>query len=425
MSGTPMSRIDRREMLASCGAAAGLALLSSRAQGAVRVLASPALAPQGAARTLILLQLSGGNDGLDTVVPYADDVYQRLRPTLARKKSETLPIDEYRGLHAGLPKLRKLLDAGRLAIVEGVGYPDPIRSHFQALDVWHTADHRGRDAGEGWIGKLCDAAFADNADPNLVVHIGANVPYSLHSTTHPPAAFVLPQSYRWAGDPSATAAYEKAGAGEDGGGGGEGKDEKPKKREGESSLEFVRRVLADGQSSSQQVRRAVARYATSVDYPRDALGAALRDVAALLEGRVGTRVFSVELSGFDTHTDERGRHENLLKQLDAALGAFVEDLGRSEAGRNAVVLVFSEFGRRVAENGARGTDHGVAAPVFVLGHQVRGGLHGKHPSLERLDEGDLVHTTDFRSIYAAVVRRCFAIAPEKVLGARFEPVAIL
>lgn len=413
-------RWDRRAILTGCGAAAGLALLSSRAQGSVRVLASPALAPAGAARPLILLQLSGGNDGLDTVVPYADDVYQRLRPTLARKKSETLPIDEYRGLHGALPRLRKLLDAGRLAIVEGVGYPDPIRSHFQALDVWHTADRRGRDAGEGWIGRLCDVAFAQSSDPNLVVHIGANVPYSLHSSTHPPASFVLPQSYRWAGDETATEAYEKAGAAD----AGSRDEDRPKKREGESSLEFVRRVLADGQSSSQQVRRAVARYATDVDYPRDPLAAALRDVAALIEGGLGTRVFSVELGGFDTHTDERGRHENLLKQLDAALGAFVADLGRGEAGRGAVVLVFSEFGRRVAENGARGTDHGVAAPAFVLGHTIRGGLHGRHPSLERLEDGDLVHTTDFRAIYAALIERCFSIRPESVLGKRFEPLAL-
>src|SRR5688500_5538437 len=161
---------DRRGVLAGCCAAAGLALVSSRASGAVRVLVSPALPPERAARPLILLQLSGGNDGLDTVVPYADDVYQRLRPTLARKKSETLPIDDYCGLHSALPQLRKLLDAGRLAIVEGVGYPDPIRSHFQALDVWHTADRRGRDAGEGWIGRLCEVAFADHTDPNLVLH---------------------------------------------------------------------------------------------------------------------------------------------------------------------------------------------------------------------------------------------------------------
>jgi uncharacterized protein (DUF1501 family) len=404
--------LDRRRALVGLGGLAGLSLLSSRAGGAVRLLASPALAPKGAARGLVLLQLSGGNDGLDTVVPFENDVYRRLRPTLARKKAETLPIDDRRGLHPSLARLRKAFDAGQVAIVEGAGYPQPIRSHFQSLDVWHTADHRGRDAGEGWIGKLCQAAFAGESNPNLVVHVGANVPYALHSTSHPPASFVVPQSYRWAGGESETEAYERAG-------GMEGGEPGPKRREGESSLEFLRRVLADGQSSSQEIRRAVARYRTGVEYPRDALAAALRDVAALVNGDTGTRVLSVELGGFDTHTDARPRRENLLRQLDGALGAFVEDLGRSEAGKNAVVLVFSEFGRRVAENGARGTDHGCAAPMFVLGHRVKGGLHGEHPSLEELDEGDLVHTTDFRSVYAAVVERCFGVLPEKVLGARY------
>ena len=412
-------RFDRRTALAGFGAFAGLALFSSRANGAVKLSASPALRPPGAGRSLVIVQLSGGNDGLDTVVPYADDVYQRARPTLARKKSEILALDDYRGLHPALVRMRKHFDAGTLAIVEGAGYPDPIRSHFESMDVWHTADHRGRDAGIGWIGKLCDAAFKDDHNPNLVVHIGANVPYSLTSSAHPPVSFINPQAYRWAGGAAATEAYEKAG-------GMEGHEEgKAKKHAGEKSIDFLRRVLADGQSSSAEVRRAVARYATKIDYPNDALAQALHDVAALVNSDTGTRVLSVELGGFDTHTDERPRRDNLLKQLDAALGAFVDDLARSEAGKSAVVLVFSEFGRRVHENGARGTDHGEAAPMFVLGHQIKSGLHGKHPSLEQLDDGDVVHTTDFRSVYAAVIERCFTMQPDQVLGAKYPVLAVV
>lgn len=410
--------IDRRAALAGFGALAGLSLYSSRANGAVKLSVSPALRATGAARTLVLLQLSGGNDGLATVIPFGDDAYQRARPNLARKKGETLALDDYRGLHPDLTRLRKLYDAGGLAIVEGAGYPDPIRSHFESLDVWHTADHRGRDAGQGWIGALCDAAFEKDDNPNLVIHVGANVPYALQSSRHPAASFINPQAYRWAGGAAATEAYEKAGEmGDDGA-------SKAKKREGEKSIDFLRRVLTDGQSSSAEVRRAVALYRSEVAYPNEALAQALRDVAALANGDTGTRVLSVELAGFDTHTDERPRHDNLMKQLDAALGAFMEDLGRSAVGREAVVLVFSEFGRRVAENGARGTDHGVAAPMFVLGHAVKGGLHGAHPQLDKLQNGDLVHTTDFRSVYAATIRRCFALPPEKVLGASYPEPAL-
>lgn len=407
-----LSQLDRRTLLAAAGLA-GVTVLSTRAHGAVKVW--PGLGPDGEGRTLVLLQLSGGNDGLDTVVPFGDDAYRRARPTLGLKKGETLPLDDYRGLHGALKQLRKHHDAGRVALIEGVGYPEPIRSHFRSYDVWHTADIRGRDAGDGWVGRLCDAAFKDEPNPNLVVHIGANVPYALHSTSHPPASFVNPRSYRWAGGESETEAYEKAGGMEP-----EREDKKPKKREGESSLDFLRRVLADGQSSSEQVRRAVAAYRTPIEYPgNDALAQSLADVAALVNGGIGSRVISVEMGGFDTHTDERNRHDQLMRGLDAALGPFLDDLGRSEAGRRTVVLMFSEFGRRVAENGARGTDHGVAGPMFAFGHGLKGGLYGKHPSLEKLDDGDLIHTTDFRSVYATAIAHCFSVKPEKVLGAKY------
>ncbi|MFM7298726.1 MAG: DUF1501 domain-containing protein, partial [Planctomycetota bacterium] len=197
-----------------------------------------------------------------------------------------------------------------------------------------------------------------------------------------------------------------------------------KKRAGESSLDFLRRVLADGQSSSEQVRRAVAAYRTPIEYPTsDALAQSLADVAALVTGGIGSRVISVEMGGFDTHTDERTRHDQLMRTLDAALGPFLDDLGRSAAGRDTLVLMFSEFGRRVAENGARGTDHGVAGPMFAFGHGLKGGLYGKHPSLEKLDDGDLVHTTDFRSVYATAIQRCFGVKPEKVLSAKYPLLA--
>lgn len=407
-----LSQLDRRTLLAAAGLA-GVTVLSTRAHGAVKVW--PGLGPDGEGRTLVLLQLSGGNDGLDTVVPFGDDAYRRARPTLGLKKGETLPLDDYRGFHGALKQLRKHHDAGRVALIEGVGYPEPIRSHFRSYDVWHTADIRGRDAGDGWVGRLCDVAFKDEPNPNLVVHIGANVPYALHSTSHPPASFVNPRSYRWAGGESETEAYEKAGGMEP-----KREDKKPKKREGESSLDFLRRVLADGQSSSEQVRRAVAAYRTPIEYPgNDALAQSLADVAALVNGGIGSRVISVEMGGFDTHTDERNRHDQLMRSLDAALGPFLDDLGRSAAGRRTVVLMFSEFGRRVAENGARGTDHGVAGPMFAFGHGLKGGLYGKHPSLEKLDDGDLIHTTDFRSVYATAIAHCFGVKPEKVLGAKY------
>lgn len=391
--------LDRRQaLLGGALALPGLGLLSARADGSQEVRTD---------RTLVLLQLSGGNDGLSTVVPFGDDVYHAQRPNIGIAEANVLKLDDYRGLHPELVQLRDTYEAGHLAIVEGVGYPDPIRSHFKSMDVWHTADLRGRSAGEGWIGRLARSAFGQAPDPNLIVHVGTNVPYSLYSTTHPPASFVMPRSYRWAGDEAQTEAYERA---------GEMSDERPK-----SNLDYVRKVLAEGQVSSARIRQAAGSYRTPLEYPATSLGAALHDAAALIGEGVGSRVISVEHTGFDTHTTQNGRHASLLRQLDAALGAFLGDLERSEAGRETLVIVFSEFGRRVSENGAEGTDHGVAAPVFAAGPRVKGGLFGAHPSLEDLDEGDLRHTTDFRRVYATAIESWFGARTERVLDASYEP----
>jgi uncharacterized protein (DUF1501 family) len=257
---TPRSEIDRRSLVAGLGALGGLALVAPRASAALRVSAPlPSVADP---RLLLLVQLTGGNDGLSTVVPFGDDAYHSARKTLAIAKEKTLALDDHRGLHGELKGLRAAFEAGTLAIVEGVGYPNPIRSHFKSYEVWHTADPRGRASGQGWIGKLGDVAWKDATDPDVVVHVGANVPYSLESERHPPVAFVNPASYRWAGEKGDVAAFGEM---------GEGSGEKR-----ESNLDFLRRKVADSQASSQKIRAAVARYATSVEYPDEPFAAALQ-----------------------------------------------------------------------------------------------------------------------------------------------------
>jgi uncharacterized protein (DUF1501 family) len=395
-------RLDRRSFLAS-----GLATLGWVSFGGVRLGAA---LPAAGERTLVLVQLSGGNDGLSTVVPWADDAYHRARPSIRVDTEQVLRLDDYRGLHPNLTGLRGLFDAGRLAIVEGVGYPQPNRSHFKSLEIWHTGDLRGRASGEGWIGKLSEAVFGDDVDPNRVVHVGATPPYALNSSKHPAVSFSTPAGYRWASNEADVAGYDDdSGAGE----------------EASASLEFLRGVLGDARASSAAIRSAAAAYRPSVEYPGDPFADALRTAAAIVNSPLGSRVLSVELGGFDTHNDERRRHDTLMGRLDRGLTAFLNDLAASAAGRDATVVVFSEFGRRVAENGSRGTDHGTAGPMFVAGHAVKGGLYGRHPSLTELDGGDLVHTTDFRSVYGAVIRHAFGIDPAQVLGAEFAPLELL
>jgi uncharacterized protein (DUF1501 family) len=408
---------DRRQFAGLAGALLGSCWLAAPSLGSVRWAASP-LFQSAAPRTLVLLQLSGGNDGLSTVVPFADDGYARARRATRIAADDVLRLDDYRGFHPALVRMRALYDQGRLAVVEGAGYPNPIRSHFKSYEVWHTADLRGRAAGEGWIGKLVSAAWPDNRDPNLVVHIGRNVPYSVYSLTHPAASFATPTGYKWAGETRERDALEKGGEVCEHG-------EMAEDREPANNLEYLRKVLRDGQASSEAIRRAAVRYRTKAEYGADELSQALRDVAALSSGQVGSRVFSVELTGFDTHSDQKNRHDALMRTLDAALPTFLADIAGTEAGKETVVLVYSEFGRRVRENGSNGTDHGVAGPMFVAGEAVRGGLYGKHPSLEKLDDGDLIHTTDFRSVYASVIQSWFGVEPVRVLGAKYPGLPLI
>lgn len=397
-----MTTLDRRTFLSALSAAPLVRFGQSR-------------------RRLILLQLSGGNDGLSTVVPYGDDAYKRARSATRHKRSELHLLDGYRGLHGSLTGLASRWEKGQLAIVEGVGYPDMVRSHFKALEVWHTADRRGRVAGDGWVGRLAAQAWAEEDHPELVVHLGASTPWSVRSRTHPAVTMVAPTSYRWFGGQAEHEAYGMAGEGL-----GTIETESPGQHVGrDAALARLRGVLDDAQTSSRRIRAAAEAYKPGVEYPRTKTAAALRDVAALLHGGLESRVLSVRMSGFDTHAGQRSRHDSLMGELDGALEAFLTDLAGSPAGRGTAVLVFSEFGRRVQENASQGTDHGKAGPAFLLGEGVRGGLYGKHPSLEVLSEGDLDWTTDFRSLYGEVIEGWFGTQMETVLGGRHERLGAL
>jgi uncharacterized protein (DUF1501 family) len=267
-------------------------------------------------------------------------------------------------------------------------------------------------------------AFAGTSDPNLVIHVGNRTPYSLHSTAHPPVAFSTPRAYKWVGTPEEVAALETAAPDCErmpATAGGAGSTVSGRDR----ALVTLRRALREAQASSTRVRDAAARFRPKTAYPRSRLAASLATVSALITGGLSTRVYSVEAGGFDTHNNQRPRHDNLMTQLGDGVLAFFKDLEAHGVADRVVVMGFSEFGRRVRENGSGGTDHGVAGPSFLMGPKVKGGLFGRHPSLTDLVKGDLKHTTDFRRLYATVIDGWVGADHVPVLGRRWDTLPII
>jgi len=385
---------DRRSFV--LGSLFGLGGLAS-AGGARR---SPGPGP-----TLVLVQLTGGNDGLSTLVPYSQDDYARARRATRIGQDQVLRIDERVGLHPRLVNLRELYEKGHLALFEGVGYPEPNRSHFRSMDIWHAADARGRALGAGWIGRC--VTRLENPLAHTVVHFCQRPPFALSSEHRAPLCLtpgLLRQDRPAQAEPS--------------------EGEHPLESAGEAGNETIvelRALLADTRASMGTLQAVLAQYRTKLRYPTSAFAQDLRRAAALIHADLGVRVCSLELDGFDTHRDQRGKHDRLMGELDQALDVFFRDLQRSESGREAIVLLFSEFGRRVEENASGGTDHGAASLALALGTPVHGGLPCKPPSLEALQDGDLAFTTDFRSIYASCIQHVFELDPAEILGGDHEP----
>ncbi len=376
---------------------------------------------------LIVLQLSGGNDGLNTVIPYADDVYRSGRPSLGIGADRVRKIDSYVGLHPSMEGFSKLLEDHRLGIVQGVGYPTPDRSHFSSMDIWQSARRDAPGAGDGafassaghratgWLGRLLDAqAGGASGDlPAMQLSSGAaRLPLALvgehaHVTSiQSPEAFKLDDG----GDARLTRAIQKA---------------TDAVRAGDDDLvTFLQEGARAALRSSKQVQESLSRYKTDVKYPETSLARRLKTIAQLIDAGLSTRIYYLDLDGFDTHANQGAAHANLLGELSGAVTAFTRNLDQHGHGQRALLMTFSEFGRRVRENASQGTDHGAAAPMFLAGGKVKPGLLGKYPSLTDLDEGDLKFTTDFRSVYAAVLGQWLGVPAEPVLGGEFPPIDV-
>jgi uncharacterized protein (DUF1501 family) len=365
---------------------------------------------------LVVVQLSGGNDGLNTVVPYGDDRYRAARVSLAIDKSQALALEQGLGLHPSLSGFAKLWENQQLSIVQGVGYPNPNRSHFESMDIWHAAQAKPEKQQGGWLGRTFESqkdSLAKRAD-SVALHLGDEPqPLALasRSIATPSVRSLERFKLETGGDPARRSMIETA-------------TQLPRTT-GSDLLKFVQTTTAAALEASQRIEAAAKDYKTPISYPTTVLATKLKSVAQLIDAGLATRVYYVALDGWDTHSNQAAAHAGLLTQLGDALAAFVEDLAAHGHGQRVATLVFSEFGRRVKENASRGTDHGAAAPVFLAGGKVKAGLIGKHPPLDDLDDGDLKHHTDFRQIYAALLENWLGWPSAPILGDMFKPLELL
>ncbi|WP_410590563.1 DUF1501 domain-containing protein [Amycolatopsis sp. lyj-23] len=389
---TIVQQVNRRRFLTATGVTAAAALAASATQVDWGRLVSAAqenpLDPD--AGVLVVVTLYGGNDGLNTVVPASDPAYRNARSELAYRPEEVLDLGEGLGLNPGMKGFKSLWDDGRLAVLRGVGYPKPDHSHFRSMAIWQTASPE-TSVPTGWLGRWLDAT---GDDPLRAVSVDPVLPPML------------------AGERTAAASLPVGGLKLPGGALGQAFADLGAAQPGEG---FWQARAARSVTDLHRAVQTLGKPAKDGQKAKGELSAQLDVVAGLIEAGVPTRAYSVSLGGFDTHADERGTQQRLLTELDGALTPFVQRLAKTDRGKQATVLVYSEFGRRVTANASQGTDHGTAGPVFVLGSKVEGGFHGAEPSLTDLDDGDLKRTTDFRDVYASLVENVLGTDAGRVL----------
>ena len=349
-------------------------------------------------RLLILIELKGGNDGLNTLVPFADPAYASLRPRIAQRREELVHVSEREGLHPSLAALQPLWQGGELALIRGVGYPRPNLSHFRSIEIWDTASASEQYIAQGWVAR----AFAAHPVPRTFAADGVVIGNGEAGPLSGGGRVVTLVSTEQFLRQARLAASGRA--------------------RGGRALEHVLKVEDDITQAASTLGGAGLLKTQMPDGP---FGDAVRNAVQVLAGHGNVAALRLTLNGFDTHQNQAGIHANLLRQLGdglAALKRALIELGRWDS---TLIMTYAEFGRRAQENGSNGTDHGMASVHFALGGKVKGGLYGEAPRLDRLDDGNLVHAVDFRSLYATALQRWWGIEPATVLGGRFPPLDLL
>lgn len=397
------------------GAFSGIAVVANTDHLFARALADAPLPglPGGDDRVLVLLNLQGGNDGLNCVVPHGNGAYYQMRPTLAIPRGDVLAIDDQLGFNPQMQAFKSLYDRGNVAVVQGVGYPNPDHSHFRSTEIWQTAAP-DRYEHTGWLGRYLDEAKLPESNLFNGVAISQVLPEALISNRIDVPAIAQLNGYGLTSDRNAVSRQTYSELVRD--------NRFPFQS---PYLAHIAEIEDHAQRGSEELPRLVAGYRSEATYPATPLGRSLALAAQMVGSKIGTRVIYVAHGSFDTHINQKAVQDRLLGEFSDAMAAFYSDLAAHGNDKRVLTMTFSEFGRRIEENASRGTDHGEASPLFLIGGGVKGGVYGALPNLAQNNMGNLGFTTDFRSVYATVLERWLGRPSEQILMGRFPQVGVL
>lgn len=378
--------------------------------------------PATSGKIVVIVQLSGGNDGLNTVVPFRNDIYYRERPTIAIPSEKVLKLNDDLGLNPALEPLRALYDDGQMTLINNVGYPNPDRSHFRSMDIWHTASDSNQYLTTGWVGRYLDAQCVGkpaNRDgiPYRALEVDDTLSLSMKGYQINGLAVLDPKKLfnQTRGDLVKGLSNEKSGQ---------------SNNQSHENVAYLYKTLAETVSSAEHVFGKAKGIKSTKMYPANELGNRLKTVSELIQSGLETSVYYVSIGGFDTHINQPGQQERLLRQYAEAVRAFMDDIKAAGRTQDVLLMTFSEFGRRVKQNGSNGTDHGTASNVFLFGGNgaapaSQSRVVNAAPNLTDLDEGDLKYSVDFRSIYATLLRDWLKVDDVAILGRKFDTLAIV
>jgi len=408
--------ISRRDLLKYGLGSVAFSLGATQMWGLAAQAAKLAPRQAGRAKILVVVQLSGGNDGLNMVVPYGIGQYYQLRPNIGIPQDKVLKLNQQVGLNPAMGGLHDLFQDGKLAVIQAAGYPSPNRSHFRSIEIWQTADP-DKIADTGWLGRYLDIKQGGKDDIFPAVNVDPMLPKTLFgSQVNVPTVSNI-NDFQFQTDPfyrqdrqSQISAFNDIYA------------SYGLKR---PSLDVLQKAGIDANLAADKLHSIVNEYKGSAKYPDGNFGNSLKFISQMISGGLNCTVYGASLDGFDTHTNQVKQQDGLLKQLSDGIAAFYADLKAQKLENDVVLMTFSEFGRRVAENGGRGTDHGTAEPLFLVGGMIKGGVYGDHASLSDLDNGDLKYQVDFRSVYSCLLDKWLDSDSKGILGRRFEDIGFL